>query len=110
MNDMARAIPPAGLIRIEATRQNTLVMADASQYAVSSPDTHGGPDVWLWHIVNLGPGVLWARWDGLGFANVNDENSVSLPAGYSFADIAAPALTFAAQGATTIAFTAANET
>ena len=110
MNDLARAIPPIGLIRQEATRQNTLVMADASQYAIASPDTHGGPDVWVWHIVNLGPGVLWARWDGLGFAAVNDPHSVSLPAGYSFADISASALTFAAQGATTIAFTAANET
>ena len=110
MNDISRAIPPIGLIRLEATRQNTLVMADASQYAIASPDTHGGPDVWVWHILNLGPGVLWARWDGLGFAGVNDPHSVQLQAGYSFADIPAPALTFAAQGATSIAFTAANET
>ena len=100
--------PPANLQIREATRQNTLVLNDGDHFRINSPGTHGGPDVWTWHITNFGPGVLWARWDGLGYADVNDPNSIMLVAGYGFQDISAPTLTFACQGGTTISFTATN--
>ena len=99
---------PAGLQRLEATRQNTLVLADGDHFRIERPRTHGGPDTWTWHITNFGPGVLWGRWDGLGYASVGDPHSVMLLAGYGFQDIRTSILTFACQGGATIAFTADN--
>lgn len=100
--------PPAGLQRIEATRQNTLVINDGDHFRVSPPRTHGGPAVWRWHLVNIGPGIVFVRWDGLGYADNYDPNSLYLAASSGFADFDAAVLTFSCSGGSTIAFAADN--
>src|SRR5215475_14301520 len=100
--------PPHGLKIIEATRQNTLVMADGEHFRIDSPQTDGGPDVWDWHFMNLGPGVLWMRWDGRGFARAHDAHSIQVPAMGGYEHISPTMMTIACQGNTTITFTAEN--
>jgi hypothetical protein len=113
MNDIAgikapMGPPPANLVRLQATRQNTIALDGTKVVLVRRPDTDGGPDVWTWYVLNIGPGNLWLRWDGLGYAGVADPNSISLPAGHAYSDIKAAALTFAADGALTASYTADN--
>lgn len=100
--------PPAGLIRVRATRQNTLELQDGEPVLVTTPRTSGGPDVWTWHLLNVGPGICYARWDGLGYAESGGANSIYLPAGVAFSAFTAGVLTLACDGATTVAFTLEN--
>lgn len=99
---------PANLRRVEATRQNTLVLQDGQPVLVRPPHTAGGPDVWSWQLLNIGPGIVFARWDGLGYAAPNDQNSIQLVSGVGFGEIAAGVMTFACVGATQVTFSVDN--
>ena len=101
---------PAGLLRIDAARQNTLVLADGVPVLVRSPELASkvGPNIWEWHILNIGPGICFVRWDGLGYAGPNDPNSLQLTSGVGFSNVNAALLTFACVGATQVTFTADN--
>ena len=100
--------PPPGLQRIRAARQNTLVIQAGEHYRVDNPPTAGGPDVWLWQVINLGPGTLWARWDGFGYAKEQDLHSMQIAVGSVFADVRVAVMTFASGAETTVSFTADN--
>ena len=102
--------PPANLKRIDATRQNTLVLVDGEPVLVRPPDISSkvGPDVWLWQILNIGPGIAFVRWDGLGYAEPNGANSLQLTAGVGYSDVNAGLVTFACVGATQVTFSVDN--
>lgn len=99
---------PANLRRFQATAQNTLELQDGEPVVVNPPVPGAGPHTWVWQILNVGPGIVYIRWDGNGYAAALDENSLHLPAGAGFADIPAGVITFACDGATTVTFAADN--
>jgi len=100
--------PPANLQRRVASRQNNLLLADGDHVLVTRPDSSGGPSVWVWHVANIGPGTLWMRWDGRGYAEINDEHSIQIAAQGGFQFISAALLTMASQGGGQVSFTAEN--
>ena len=103
-------MPPApeGLKRHNATRQNTLRVMDGEPVLVRPPQPEGGPGVWTWQLMNNGPSALFVRWDGLGYAGVDDPHSLRLARGEGFRDVNAQVMTFASGGNARIAFTADN--
>lgn len=100
--------PPDDLKHVEASGQNTLSLEDGEPVLVRAPDSRGGPNAWTWQLLNIGPGVCFARWDGLGYAKEDDEHSLRIPAGIGFSGIRAGLLTFACEGQTHVTFTAEN--
>lgn len=99
---------PANLIRARATATNTLELQDGEPVVVNPPLAGAGPQTWTWHVLNVGPGIAYVRWDGQGYAAALDPNSLYLPSGAGYSDIAANILTFACDGATTVTFSADN--
>lgn len=100
--------PPANLKSIMATQQNTITLQDGEPVVIRPPRVAGGPDVWTWQLLNVGPGICYARWDGLGYAASQDEHSLYIPPGVGFSGMRARVITLACNGATFVALSAEN--
>lgn len=105
---MPRAAPPPNRI-VQGTRQNTLQLNPGDVVRVDPPDPSGGPNRWVWAVVNWGPAPLWVRWDGFGTAAVNDPNSVQLPAQAAYDNLQSNrSMTLATGAATLVSLTIEN--
>lgn len=85
----------------QVSRQNTRALEAGQQAAYEHVSISG---VFSWDIMNLGPGDIWARWDGIEDAVVDDTNGIWLPANCGYQGAIANMMTVAAEAATTITF------